>query len=752
MTMANNQIRDTVTQPVSMRLRVGGQVQGVGYRPFVYRLAMGLGLAGWVRNEGAEVTILITGQAQAVETFIDKLIHAAPQIAKPILLESKVDQTHLQSGFEIKASAQNNQHAVHLPVDYFICPDCLAELNDPNNRRYHYPFINCTQCGPRYTLIKALPYDRPNTTMATFAMCPACEAEYRDPSNRRFHAEPIACPACGPQLSYEHAGESISDTREALRVCVTALRAGQIIAIKGIGGYHLCCDALNPVAIQTLRARKQRPAKPLAVMFAEQGRDGLDMLRHYLHISAAQQQAILSSARPIVLLQKMAHGLPDIGAMLPYSPLHHLLLEQFARPLVTTSANFSGEPVLTDNNEVSTRLKPITTSFLHHDRPIYRPADDSLVRCIANKARPLRLGRGLAPLELKLPVKIAQPVLACGGHMKNTVALAWDDRIVISPHIGDLTSARSQQIFEQVIEDLQNSYQVKAQRVVCDAHPGYRSTRWAKQAALPSDEIFHHYAHAAVLAGEYPNVERWLVFTWDGVGYGVDGSLWGGEALYGQPGQWQRLASWRPFHLPGGDKAARQPWRSAAALCWEAGLKFETETEHITLVQQAWQQRLNTAKTSAVGRLFDAAAALTHVCQHASFEGQAPMWLEAQASRGSAESIPLPLTQNAQGLWLSDWQPLIAMLQDSSRSVPDRARAFHESMAHALLDQAMVIREQQGEFAVGLCGGVFQNKLLSERVEQLLTEKGFHVYLPQTIPLNDGGLCYGQVIEFAASH
>lgn len=756
--MITDVLSHSAKQQTSLSLRLGGQVQGVGFRPFVYRLATQLGLSGWVRNDGAQVSIQLCGDVQRIQQFIERVISDAPAIAKPILLEQQSTPTTTYSDFSIKPSLANDTRNVHLPVDYHTCPDCLAELNDPTDRRYQYPFINCTQCGPRYTLITALPYDRRNTSMATFTLCPACQAEYENPINRRFHAEPVACPVCGPTLSYQHQEQNINDSGEALVAAVAALLSGEIIALKGIGGYHLCCDALNPQAIQNLRARKARPDKPLAVMFAEQGDDGLGMLREYLHIDEVSAQALRAPARPIVLLPMKIDTLPpalapqldEIGAMLPYSPLHHLLLRKLARPMVATSANLSGEPVLTQRQDVETRLRNVTQYFLHHNRPIVRPADDSLLRIIAAKSRPLRLGRGLAPLELNLPCKLGQPVLACGGHMKNSVALAWDDRIVISPHIGDLDSPRSQSVFQQVTEDLQHIYQVNAQHLVCDAHSGYSSSRWAKQQSLPSSGIFHHHAHASVLAGEYPEVKSWLVFTWDGVGYGEDGSLWGGEGLYGRPGEWQRLCSWRPFYLPGGDQVARQPWRSAAALCWETGAQFEQAPEQSALLHQAWQQRINTAKSSAVGRLFDAAAAFTGICSRASYEGQAPMWLEHAASQGQAEQILLPLSQDDEGVWRSDWQPLLSMLQDNTRSVADRAHSFHKSVACALVDQACAVRDAQREFAVGICGGVFQNKILTEMVYQQLSQRGFNVFIPENIPMNDGGLCYGQVIEYAA--
>jgi hydrogenase maturation protein HypF len=436
--------------------------------------------------------------------------------------------------------------------------------------------------------------------------------------------------------------------------------------------------------------------------------------------------------------------------MLPYSPLHQLLVDDFSGPLIATSANISGEPVLIDNRDVEARLSHVADAFLHHNRDIQRPADDPVYRIIGKTPRPIRLGRGNAPVELELPCKLEQPVLAVGGHMKNGVALAWDQRIVISPHIGDLDAPRSLEVFEQVIDDLQRLYHVTASRVVCDAHPGYASSRWAARCGLPLLQVPHHHAHAAVLCGENPTESRWLVFTWDGVGLGADHSLWGGEALLGHAGHWQRVASMRPFYLPGGDKAGREPWRSAAALCWETGTNWQPDIQGLDLLQQAWQQRLNCPETSAAGRLFDAAAAMLQLLDSASFEGQGPMLLESTAADGIAEAISLPLQQDGNNVWRSDWSVLLPMLLDKTMPVSQRARCFHDSMALALLEQAKQTREQHGDFCVGLCGGVFQNRLLTEQVIELLQAAGFRYTIPQQVPVNDAGLCYGQVIESMA--
>ncbi|MFP5344878.1 MAG: carbamoyltransferase HypF, partial [Gammaproteobacteria bacterium] len=461
------------------RWLLGGRVQGVGFRPFVYRLAQRYNLSGWVRNLCGRVEIVAEGHSAGLERFAHALLSEAPSLAKAEILSCEhLALTQDSATFRILPSLTGAADSIHLPPDYFLCADCLAELQDPADRRYRYPFINCTQCGPRYTVIHALPYDRVNTTLAGFALCAACREEYDNPRDRRFHAEPLACPACGPQPSFHAPGKTpVDETPAALATCVAALREGRIVAVKGIGGYHLMCDARSDSAVQRLRASKPRPHKPLAVMFPLEGEDGLDGVRGHALVGTVEARALLDPARLIVLIKNhsqsglsryIAPGLDETGALLPYSPLHHILLEDFGAPLVATSANVSGEPVLTDNGEAQARLAHVADAFLHHNRPIARPADDAVVRVIAGKPRVLRLGRGLAPLELPLPFTLPHPLLACGAHIKNTVALAWNNRVVISPHIGDLGSARSLDVFEQVIADLQALYGIRAEILICD--------------------------------------------------------------------------------------------------------------------------------------------------------------------------------------------------------------------------------------------------------------------------------------------
>jgi hydrogenase maturation protein HypF len=744
---------------VAQRWRIGGRVQGVGFRPFVFRLAHHYELSGWVRNNGGAVEIHAQGFAERLRSFGEALLIRAPPAARARLLDVQPTSVEANDGFRILASAISEQPQVHVPADLFTCDECLEELRDPRARRYRYPFINCTQCGPRYTLIRALPYDRSNTTLDRFTLCHGCATEYGDPLDRRFHAEPLACAACGPALRWCDGSREIRGNEPALAAALAALRDGQIVALRGVGGYHLLCDAGNESAVARLRARKGRPAKPLAVMVPWRGRDGLDYARRLVRLSALEAAMLCDAVRPIVLTAHcgettlaaaVAPGLRETALMLPYSPMHHLLLEDFGAALVATSANLSGEPVLTEPEEVQSRLGGVADGFLHHDRAIARPADDPVIRVVAGVARALRLGRGTAPLELSLPLRTPIPTLAVGAYMKTTVALAWGDRAVVSPHIGDLASPRGREMFAKVAHDLQQLYGVRAERIVHDAHPGFPNSRWARESGLPTQAVWHHYAHAAAVAGEYPSNAELLCFTWDGVGLGPDNTLWGGEALLGRPGTWQRVASFRPFRLPGGERAAREPWRSALALCWECDEIWpEGEDLGAPLLRRAFDRGVNAPSTTAVGRLFDAAAALLGVCLHTSYEGEAPMRLEALCE-DAVPPVALPLARDAMGIWRTDWAPLVAAMRDARRSAAVRAAMFHSSLAQALYAQAIAIREHTGVARVGLGGGVFQNRVLTEHAHALLTSGGFEVLIPERLPVNDAAISYGQLIEAIA--
>lgn len=762
MSVTSQSIPSTASDPsasAARRWRIGGRVQGVGFRPFVYRLAHSYELTGWVRNNGGEVEIHAEGPLHRLQAFGDALLSGTPPAADARLRHVRPALRELSVEFRILASTCDGDLHIHVPADLFTCDDCLAEMHDPKARRYRYPFINCTQCGPRYSLIRQMPYDRANTTLDRFTLCRQCAAEYADPDERRFHAEPLACAACGPALRWCDGGRTIAGNEAALAAALEALRAGRIVAVRGVGGYHLLCDAADTNAVARLRTRKRRPAKPLAVMVPWRGSDGLDYARSLAHLSPLEAATLRGSVRPIVLVSRRAQvmispavapGLRELALMLPYSPLHHLLLEESGGPLVATSANLSGEPVLIEPKDVEARLGDVADGFLHHDRTIARPADDPVFRVTASIPRPLRLGRGTAPFELDLPQPVPVPTLAVGAYMKTTVALAWGNRAVVSPHIGDLASPRSREVFAQVARDLQQLYGVRAERIVHDAHPGFPNSRWARDSGLPTQAVWHHFAHAAAVAGEYASEAPILCFTWDGVGLGPDNTLWGGEAILGRPGAWRHAASFRPFRLPGGERAAREPWRSALAVCWESGHLWP-DGAHLggSLLRSAFDSGLNAPSTTAVGRLFDAASALIGVCLHASYEGEAPMRLEALCE----EVVPplvLPLARDAAGIWRSDWAPLVAAMLDARRTPALRAALFHSSLAHALCAQALAEREHSGVARVGLCGGVFQNRVLIEQVHALLTSAGFEVLIPKRLPINDSAISYGQLIEDTA--
>jgi len=740
-------------------ISVTGQVQGVGFRPFVNRLAHQLTLYGWVRNHAGIVDIYVQGDIEQLDIFEQQLLSQAPPLANIETISSRSVEPTILNSFTIMPSLLGELTQAHIPSDYFMCADCLAEMQDKTQRRYRYPFINCTQCGPRYTLIKCLPYDRANTSMVSFPLCSDCRKEYENPLDRRYHAQPLACETCGPTLTFKQSGYAdITNNEAAISSAVKALQAGLIVAVKGIGGYHLLCSATSEATVSKLRQRKHRRLKPLAVMLPWLGEVGLDAVRRYTEATACEMALLTNPQRAIVLVKKraatdlveaVAPGMTDIGVMLPYSPLHHLLLEAYGEPLIATSANISGEPVLTDAVEVEARLSLIADAYLHHNRPILRPADDSVYKVIAGKAQPLRLGRGCTPLEFKLPFSLSSPLLALGGQMKNTIALAWDNRVIISPHQGDLGSPRSLQIFEQTIADLSQLYGITVDRCVCDAHPDYSASRWADQSGLAVHKVFHHYAHASALAAEHQHYEPMLVFTWDGTGYGENGTLWGGEGLFGVPGSWQRVSSFRPFRLPGAELAAREPWRSALGICWELNKEWSDCPADTHILKQAWQKQLNSPLTSSVGRLFDAAAALTGLVSYSDFEGHAAMWLESVSAGEQQSGIKLPLNLNAEQCWISDWEPLVALLQDSGLSIGARSYCFHESLAMAILAQAEQIRRERGIFSVGLSGGVFQNKCLTELAMSLLQQAGFSVYVPERIPSNDAGISFGQIMEMA---
>ncbi|MDF9391716.1 MULTISPECIES: carbamoyltransferase HypF [Methylococcus] len=744
----------------AQRIEVRGRVQGVGFRPFVCRLAREFDLDGWVRNRGGGVEIHAEGEPAAIERLIDALVSRAPPLADPQPPVRRPAEFGGCAGFEILLSDSGDETPVHVPPDHFVCPDCLDEMRDPAARRCRYPFINCTQCGPRYTLIDRLPYDRPNTAMADFPLCEDCRREYEDIHDRRYHAQPLACPRCGPVLEFREpsACVAIPGNEPALSGCIEALRQGQVVAVKGVGGYHLLCDARSDAAVGRLRERKRRPDKPLAVLIPWFEGEGIDWLVRLAEPRPEERDLLASPLRPIVIVKRAAEsdlsgliapGLDEIGLMYPYSPLHHLLAGDYGAPLVATSANLSDEPVLTDGAEVERRLAHVADAFLHHDRPIRRPADDSVYRRSAGSMRPLRLGRGTAPLEMRLRYPVAEPTLALGADLKNTIALAFEDRAVVSPHLGNLGAPRSLDVFEQLIRELSALYGIEPKRVVCDAHPDYFSSRWARACGLEIHRVLHHHAHASALYGEFGPDGDILVFAWDGTGFGGDGTLWGGETLLGRPGGWRRVGSLRPFRLIGGEKASAEPWRCGLAACWEAGLDWSGCPVDPAPYRHVWERGINSPYTSSAGRLFDAAAALLGTTLNQSHEGQAGMRLEALAG-DTADFIELP-ARRENGLYRADWSPLLPALMEGSQPAGYRSALLHTSLAHAVLAQARAIRGESGVNLAGLTGGVFQNRILAELTADLLRADGFEVVLPASLPVNDAAIAYGQLVETAGA-
>ena len=748
------------------RIELGGRVQGVGFRPFVYRLAQCHRVSGWVRNGLGTVEILAAAEPADLDRFADALLREAPPAARPVLLVAAPVEEAVGPGFAIRPSAASESGLECFPPDLAPCPDCLRELAGSADRRARYPFINCTQCGPRYSLIRRLPYDRANTAMAGFALCRSCAAEYGDPLNRRFHAEPVACPDCGPQCWFDNGTAESAAGEAAIGATIAALRRGEIVAVKGVGGYHLFCDAADEAAVGVLRRRKRRPDKPFAVLFPEDKR----LLDACVAADGAALAELRGPARPILLLDRkpqaplapsIAPGFGTVGAMLADSPLHHLLAEGFGAPLVATSANRSGEPMLTDEQQAAMSLAGIADAFLHHDRPIERPVDDSVLRVVDGAPRVIRGGRGLCPIERTLPFRLSEPVLALGGHMKSTIALGFGDRVVISPHLGDLDDPRALAGFARMAADLQSLYGVSPRLLLVDAHPGYASALWARERArtrgLETVPVWHHHAHAGALAGELaPDGAPILVFTWDGVGLGPDGTLWGGEALLGRPGTWRRVARLRPFRLQGGDAAGREPWRSAASMCWERGIAppaWLLPDTGRAMIHAAWQRGLNCHVTSAAGRIFDAAASLLGLCRVASFEGQGPALLEALADtacEAESSAAPLPLREAADGVLEADWAAALPGLFDATVPKPSRAAWFHATMAATALAIAEAMRGRHGVATVGLAGGVFQNRRLTEHIMHGLRAVGFEALLGSAIACNDAGLSFGQIIEHGA--
>jgi hydrogenase maturation protein HypF len=758
---------------------VHGVVQGVGFRPFVYGLASRLNLGGFVKNRAGGVVIEVEGDRQALNSFLSVIRERPPRLAQIDGITWERRSPKGDSEFRIESSDHESASGIYVSPDVAVCGDCLRELFDPADRRHKYPFLNCTNCGPRLTIVKSAPYDRANTTMASFAMCDACRSEYEDPADRRFHAQPTACPACGPSLQLAAADGKPISTEDALGLFVKRLLQGEIGALKGLGGYHLVCNACNQAAVKALRLRKHRDEKPFAIMVR-------DLAAATLICAVSPQEAALLAApsRPILLLRRLpaaavapdvAPGNPSLGVMLPYTPLHHLLADALGSiPLVMTSGNRSDEPIAYQDEDALERLNGIADWFLLHDRPIHVRCEDSVTRVIGGQELPVRRSRGYAPAPLALPMSCPWPILATGGQLKATFALGRDQRAFVSHHLGDLDNYHAFRQFEKDIELYERLFEIEPRQIAHDLHPDYASTHYARQRAgqerlALADPTFlvpvqHHHAHMASCMAEHGLTEPVIGVTFDGTGYGTDGTIWGGEFLVGEYRRFRRAAHLRPVRMPGGDQAIKEPWRMAIAHLQDAGIASRALAERIEpaalrLIEQMLDRGLNSPLTSSAGRLFDAVAAVAGLRLRTSYEGQAAMELEWRATDVRDDGVyPFPLEEvpenGSSGTTLRvDTRALVReVAADAARgdSPGVIGRRFHNGLVELVAAVCGRIRISTGLDAVVLSGGVFLNALLTGEVVARLESAGFRVYRHRLVPPNDGGLALGQLAVAAS--
>lgn len=752
-----------------IRWNIHGAVQGLGFRPFVYRVAREKGIRGFVSNLPSGVVIEAEGERTQLADLIASIHRDKPALASIVSCEATELPVVGLPPFEIRESGETGSKQALILPDIAVCPDCLREMNDPQDRRFRYPFINCTNCGPRYTIIEALPYDRKHTSMCRFTMCPDCQREYDDPADRRFHAQPNACPTCGPQLQLlDNNGRMIADREEALQQCIRSLRDGRIVAVKGIGGFHLLADPLREDVLRTLRERKHREEKPFALMMPS-----IAEAHRWCAISPEEERALSSVHAPIVLVKKksgttlsasVAPNNPMLGIMLPYAPLHHLIMQEWNRPLIATSANLSDEPICTENDEAVRTLQGIADLFLVHDRPIVRHADDSIIRIIAGREMVMRRGRGLAPLPVFLENDPGRSILAVGGHLKNTVAVNAGAMVFVSQHLGDLETEGANRSFRNTADDLCELYELKPSVIAADKHPEYLSTKYALATGTPVQHVQHHVAHIFSCMAENHLSGPLFGVSWDGTGYGDDGTIWGGEFFRYDGSAMERTMTFRSFPLPGGSAAVKEPCRTALGMLWEmnggtltglprSGTLEQFTSEQLRVLDQAMQRHLNAPRTSSAGRIFDAVCSLIGLRHRMAYEGQAALELEGIAADGNV-ATPYPFSVRLHPLQPEvqefDWEPMVrAIISDVERgeSMQQIAARFHETMSQIILHAA----KESGEKKITLSGGCFQNRLLTERTIALLRENGCDVFWHQRIPPNDGGLSLGQLYAVTVS-
>lgn len=731
-------------------LRINGAVQGVGFRPFVYRTAKKLNLKGYVLNDTNGVVIEADGSPEELDAFLLIINKDRPPLAHIFSQEISYGMPAGFIDFSIKESKGIGRRDVLIIPDIATCDQCRHELLDPGDRRYLYPFINCTNCGPRFTIIERLPYDRANTTMKNFTMCTECRIEYDDPSNRRFHAQPNACPLCGPQVRlYRSDGILISEKRDAIGLVLEEIKNGSVAAVRGIGGFHLICDATNDKSVRLLRERKRRQEKPFAVMFRD-----IAHIKGHADISVMEEALLLSPERPVVLVRKkegglspaVAPGLKSIGAFLPYSPLHHILLGKLESPVIATSGNLSDEPIVKDNEDAFEKLAAFADYILVHDRPIRRRCDDSVVKAIGGFPTPLRRSRGYAPLPVRLPFKLRNKVLAAGGFYKNTIAIGFEDKVIMSQHIGDIGTVDAIDYFDEAVRDICGIYDFNPEVIAHDLHPAYETTRWAlSQEGVMRVGVQHHFAHVVSCMAENGLNNEVLGVAWDGTGYGDDNTLWGGEFLVSDYDGYKRLLNLRPIRLPGGEMAIKEPRRVALSILFELFAEGCLDMDmpalrsfgkkETDILFRAWKLGINSPYSSSAGRLFDAVASILGLRQRLDYEGQAAMMVEDLYSPDIKDAYPFRVSNG-----VIDWGPVFtAMLGDREKEkIPSR---FINTLAEIVLMAARTA----GLKDVCLSGGVFQNNPLTTRVIELLSPE-FNVFTHRKVPPNDGCIALGQAV------
>lgn len=743
----------------AIKMGVSGIVQGVGFRPFVYQLAQIHQLCGQVSNTASGVSIHVEGEAENVTAFIADLERKPPPLAHIVDIDITEAPPAAYEDFTITKSQGSDIRATLISPDVSVCDDCLAEMFDSQDRRFGYPFINCTNCGPRYTIIDDIPYDRPKTSMRHFAMCPQCLAEYEDPGNRRFHAQPNACGKCGPQVALYDCQRSLVSTNDPIDRAAQLIKDGHILAVKGLGGYHLCADAINDTAVELLRERKHREEKPLAVMSAD-----LKTIASYAETTAAEENLLSSIQRPIVLLakkrpEKLAFSVAPrnhyYGVMLPYTPLHYLLLQYGFKALVMTSGNLSDEPIAIDNEDAFERLKNIADYFLVHDRDIYLRSDDTIVRRAGNETRQIRRSRGFVPTPVFLKDEIPS-VLACGAELKNTVCLTRGRQAFVSQHIGDLENMATEKFFRLTIDHLKRILDIVPEKVVCDLHPDYLSTLWAKsQQGASLQQVQHHFAHVVACMAENRLDEPVIGLAFDGTGYGPDGTIWGGEVLVADVAGYRRVAHLEPAPMPGGAAAIKAPIRMALSYLhhvygsdlWDLGLPAmdALDRRQADVIVQMCRQRINAPMTSSLGRLFDGVAAIVGLRQTVAFEGQAAMELEMMADDPNQERYGFDWhTGEVKQISLA---PIIkGVVEDIRMGMPAFivGRKFHNTVIEGCADLCAAIHKDTRIKKVVLSGGCFQNRLLLEGLISVLTRRGLEVFSHRLVPANDGGISLGQ--------